>query len=163
MRYSLLPLLASAALTAAPAMAQDVTSPTSAQPASEAEPAMAPATDAAPTPAEVVAEQADPGTTPPPEDTADPAAPVSPTSPDAASMATAATASPTTEQRATYDGWSPETKTYFDGLSPARQTLFLRIADADKAKLVGLDAAQQETVWASLEKQDAMQKDAPKR
>lgn len=64
----------------------------------------------------------------------------------------------TTEQKVAYDAWPTGTKTYFGGLTESRQTLFLRLADADKAKLVALDAAQQETVWASIEKQDSEQK-----
>ena len=77
-------------------------------------------------------------------------------------MAAAPGGSMTAAQKTAYEGWPAETKAYFDGLTPTRQALFLRIADPDKAKLVKLDAAQQEETWASLEKQDAAQKGKPK-
>ena len=167
MRYSLTLPLALAALAVAPAIAQDV-APTpeeqAAPPANTAAPLpVDPALPAAvettvpPTPAEMVEEAADPATPPPADPVATPES-VTPPGPVATPMPTAPAPALTAEQQLAYDGWSEETKTYFDGLTSARQALFLRIADPDKAKLVALDAAQQETVWASLEKQDSEQK-----
>lgn len=129
------------ALAATPAAAQDdatttpvsgpsrTTTTQSAVPAGPATPATpaAPATDA----------------------TASTSAPPVAATTSAASSATSLSA----EQRAAYEAWPAETKTYFDALPPGRQQLFLRITDNDKGRLVALPAAQQESVWTSLERQ----------
>lgn len=87
---------------------------------------------------------------------ADPVTPVTPPA-TAVPMQTPAQ-SMTPAQKAAYDAWPENVRTYFDGLPASRQVLFQRIEDADKVKLAGLPADQQETVWASIEKQDAEQK-----
>lgn len=157
MRYSLTLPLVLAALAGPPIMAQDVASPPLDQSATVD--AAEPVTPAEMLEAQSEPVQADPATPPSEESMATP-------TPGATSEATPMPAAPastmTTEQQAAYDGWSAEAKDYFDDLAPARQAIFLRIADPDKAKLVALDAAQQETVWASLEQQDAAQQSEPK-
>ena len=182
MRYSLSLPLAVAAFAASPVMAQDGAVPPPDQAPPTAEQAMPPEAnplktapvDTAPadnapvdtaepaTSTEMVEAPSDAATPPPAEPAATPA-PADTMAPEAAPMPATSAAALTAEQRAAYDGWPSGTKAYFDGLTPARQTLFLRIADPDRAKLVALDAAQQEKVWASLEQQDAAQKDKPKR
>lgn len=164
MRYFLTLPFAALALAASPAIAQDTATPPEGAPTQTppAEPdAMDPATPPAdPTDPAPSASDAPPVATPaepvqPPE-AATPATPAAPATPpaNAATPATGLTA----EQKAAYDAWPAETKAYFDALPPGRQMLFLRIADADKAKLVALPASQQEAVWTSLEKQNAEQK-----
>lgn len=143
MRYFLtLPFVAMAA-AAVPTMAQDTaTSPD-------------PATTQAPP-----VQQPMPGPDAPTSDASPSASTTSATTAAPAPVATAS-AGLTAEQQAAYDAWPAATKSYFDALTPARQQLFLRITDNDKAKLVALPAAQQETVWTSLEKQAAAQKTEP--
>lgn len=170
MRSSLTLALASAALAATPLVAQE------ASPAQAVQPAPVPVDPAPPAAAEPdaptpPAEATDPvpvdqATSPTPaEQVATPPAPVPTTS---AAPVPAPTAAPapapapapalTAEQKAAYEAWPAEAKTYFGGLTPARQAIFLRISDEDKAKILKLEAAQQEQVWASLEQQDAEQK-----
>lgn len=163
MRYFLTLPFAALALSAAPALAQDTAVPPVTQPDVAAP--IPPADPTAPVP------PVDPTTSTPPatEPTPAPAPTESATAPEAANpVAPVAPATPTTsapanltaEQKAAYDAWPATTKSYFDGLTPARQALFLRLADADKAKVAALPSDQQESLWASLEKQDAEQKSA---
>lgn len=172
MRYSLTLPLALAALATAPAIAQDTMAPT---PPATTTNTVPPADTTMPTDADTTTTTApmdsatptDDATTPPsttdapattePVETAPPSEPVASPATSAPASATGAPANLTAEQKAAYDGWPVEAQTYFNGLTPDRQELFLRITDADKLKIVGLDAAQQEQVWASLEKQSAEQ------
>jgi hypothetical protein len=178
MRYFVTLPFALAALTAVPVLAQDGAPVPAAPPAPVA-------TDAVPSPAEAVQPQpvdatgvpatAEPGpaapdTAPTPVPVPDPSAAAPATTP-ATPVATVAAPAPvavaapvapkaslTAEQKVAYAAWPADTKLYFGNLPEARQSLFLRLADEDKAKLVALDASQQETVWVSLEKQDSEQK-----
>jgi hypothetical protein len=83
----------------------------------------------------------------PAEATQPPAPPTSAEPPPAAGL--------TPEQRATYESWPEAARVYFDRLPPERQTFFLSLSDADKAKLLALPAAEQESAWTALEKQQA--------
>ena len=156
-----------AAVGGAPALAQDTM--TEAAPPSATEPAPP---DVMTPPAEVPPSETDtdpatttatpptamPDSTTPETEAADQATPTAPpTSTMATPMQTPAQ-SMTPEQKAAYDAWPENVRTYFDGLPTSRQVLFRRIEDADKVKIAGLPANQQETVWASIEKQDAEQK-----
>lgn len=170
MRYYITLPIAMAMLVATPAMAQDTGSaetapPAAAEPAPPADAPVAPVdtttqtdaatadtTDSPPAPAEVPA-ATDTAVLPATTDSAPPAEPATTTGTAPSTL--------TPDQKAAYDAWPANAKSYFDGLSPERQALFLRIADADKLKLVALDPAQQETVWQSIESQDAAQKTAP--
>lgn len=146
MRYFLTLPFAALALAATPAMAQDAASlPDTAT-------AQTPPTDPMAQP--TTTPPADTGTVPPATST-DSADAATTTTPPTATPPTATAGTLTAEQQASYDAWPAATKSYFDALAPARQQLFLRITDNDKAKLVALPASQQETVWASLEKQAA--------
>lgn len=162
MRYFLTLPMAALALSAAPALAQDTATPPVTQPD-----VAAPATDpVAPTPPADPTTATSPATEPttapaptepaPAPEAANPVDPVAPTTPSSN-----APASLTPDQKVAYDSWPATTKSYFDGLTPTRQALFLRLADADKAKVVALPTDQQDSLWASLEKQDAEQKAAP--
>lgn len=169
-----------AALGSAPTLAQDTMTQTAPPPAETTPPADT--TVPPPADTDVVTP---PATTPPAEMETDPGAPLeappanvpetttpppdaaTPTAPSAATTTAPATTAPamqtpgqsmTPEQQAAYDAWPENVRTYYDGLSPSRQVLFQRIADTDKVKLAGLPAEQQETTWASIEKQDADQK-----
>lgn len=158
MRYFLTLPLAALAIGAAPALAQDATPPTDTAPVEAA--------TAAPPPMEPM----DPTTATPPSDTtagddavpppADPLPTPEATTPATTPTGPSAPAGLTAEQQAAYDAWPAETKAYFDALTPSRQALFLRLAGADKAKLVALPADQQEAVWTSLEEQAAEQQGA---
>lgn len=183
MRYSLTLPLALAALAASPALAQDAEAPDPTPPVTEAAP---PAGEPLPAPTDEIHDPADPlapaetttvptepvgppattdwqTTTPatPPATTTDPVDPTTTTDPVTttapAPVTTPATTALTAEQQAAYDSWPANAQSYFDGLTPERQALFLRIADADKLKIVALDPAQQEQVWTSLEQQAAAQ------
>ena len=170
-----------AALGSAPAIAQDTMTeaappvPTEATPPADTT-ASPPAADDAMTPpatTEPAEMETDPGQAlqaPPanvPDAAPDNAMPTTngmePTSMTGQSATTATTMqmpaqSMTPEQQAAYDAWPENVRTYYDGLSASRQVLFQRIADGDKVKLAGLPSEQQETTWASIEKQDAVQK-----
>lgn len=155
MRYFLTLPFATLALAATPAMAQDTATPpeaaTTQRPPTDpmAPPTTTPPSDpTAPVSTETTA-PAD-STAPTPAETVESAPPA-----DSAAAPSSASAGLTAEQQAAYDSWPTATKAYFDALPPNRQQLFLRITDNDKAKLVALPAAQQETVWASLETQAA--------
>lgn len=167
--------VALAALTTAPLMAQE-TPPADTEtpaPADKAPAGTAPVdTTTPPTSDDATAAPVD-GTTPPASDDtmtppattpttppADPMAAPARTPDSAAPSAPAAATAPgmTAEQKAAYDAWPANVRSYYDGLTASRQTLFLRIADADKVKLAGLSAAQQESTWVAIEKQDADQR-----
>lgn len=166
--YSSLGLIL-AAFAASPVLAQDAAGAQpvtpEGQPTEEAAPVPPPVDPAAPDatdpvpPAPVTDETPVTEPAPPvPTETATPAAPT--TTAPAPAPAPAAPSGLTAEQKAAYDAWPADIRSYFDGLTPARQTIFLRIADADKAKIVAATPEQQAAVWASLEKQDAEQKAA---
>ena len=170
-----------AALGSAPALAQDTMTEAAPPPATEPTPpadstAPAPATtDVMTPPTEMPPSEMDTETAPtratPPAAMPDAAMPAPETVDETAPTATlpATMAAPmqtpaqsiTPEQQAAYDAWPENVRAYFDGLPASRQVLFQRIEDADKVKLAGLPVDQQETVWSSIEKQDAEQKAKP--
>ena len=144
------------AIDSAPATTEVMTPPAEVPPSqTDSDPAQTAATPPAATPD---------ATTPAPEPV-DQTAPTAPPVPTMATPMQTPAQSMTPEQKAAYDAWPENVRTYFDGLPASRQVLFQRIEDADKVKIAGLPADQQETVWASIEKQDADQKakaaDAP--
>lgn len=153
MRMLMTNSIAAIALTASPALAQDTTTTDAMTPPAATDTMPAPQTDPMPTPDTTMPDAKPPVQDPVTDPMADPMAQPIPTEP------ATDPSGPTTEDGidGMADDAAPDVDTYRTGLTPERQELFDRIAPDDQATLAGLDSAQQEQAWASIEEQAAAQ------